>query len=295
MGEDFIRCYIGDISLITLKGVQRESGKFDEWELMDGAKFDHKQSYGYREISKRDELLLEALAKRSVIAETRQPESVKPSILWANALNIADVLTLLSLARARYYLTSAVEKNLGPKYSISWGLMAREIAGNWDIVSISNFGKFISEALTFIKNNPSWLEESGFIPSIYWYEQAQVSYLTAPSVLEMALYWVSIEAIAGTYIDSKGLEIPNKKDRVKRFITDRGYTGNTWDFLEEVIEDWYKTRCALFHEGKQSLHINVLTKRRQQVRDFTSLVLVEMLQPQDETRKKQIATQMQNY
>jgi len=295
MGEDFIRCYIGDISLITLKGVQEKSGKFDEWELMDGTKFDHKQSYGYRSILERDESLLEALAKRCVIAETRQPESVKPSILWTNALNIADVLTLLSLARARYYLTSAVEKNLGPKYSISWGLMAIEIAGNWDIVSISNLGRFISEALTFIENNPSWLEESGFIPSIYWYEQAQRSYLTAPSVLEMALYWVSIEIIAGTYIDSQGLDVTNKKERIKRFITDRGYTGSTWDFLEEVIEDWYKTRNALFHEGRQSLPIDVLTKRRQQVRDFTSLVLVEMLQQQDEARKREIATQVQNY
>lgn len=294
MAEDFIRCYIGDTSLITLKGVQRESGKFDEWELMDGMKFDHKQSYGYRSILKRDESLLEALAKRSVIAETRQPENVKPSILWKNALNIADVLTLLSLARAKYHSTLAVEKNLGPKYSIGWGL-AKEVAGQSDIVSISNFGKFISEALTFIENNPSWLEESGFIPSIYWYEQAQVSYLTAPSILEMALYWVSIEVIARTYIDSKGLKITNKKDQVKCFITDRGYIGSTWNFLEEVINDWYQTRCALFHEGKQSLHINVLTRRRQQVRDFTSLVLVEMLQQQDEARKKQIATQMQNY
>ena len=295
MGEDFIRCYIGDMSLITLKVVQRESGKFDEWELMDGTKFDHKQSYGYKSILKRDESLLEALAKRSVIAETRQPASVKPSILWNNALNIADVIALLSLARARYYSTLAVEKNQGPRYSISWGLMAREIAGNWDIVSISNLGVFISEALTFIENNPSWLDESGFAPSIYWYKQAQMSYLTAPSVLEMALYWVSIEIIAGTYIDSQGLDVTNKKERVKRFIADRGYTGSTWDFLEEVIDDWYQTRCILFHEGKESLHINVLTKRRQQVRDFTSLVFVEMLQQQDEARKKQIAARMQNY
>jgi hypothetical protein len=294
MDEDFVRCYIGNISLITLRAIQKESGKFDEWELMDGTKFDLKKSYGYRSILERDESLLEALAKRSVIAETRQPASIKPSILWNNALNIADVLTLLGLARARYQPTLAVEKHLEPKYSISWGL-AKEVVGLSDIVSIDNYGKFISEALTFIEKNPAWLKDSGFIPSMYWYEQAKVSSHTAPSILEMALYWVSLEILAGVHIKSNGLNITNKKARVKRFIFDKGYVGSTWDFLEEVIDDWYLTRNTLFHEGKEPLPIDVLTKRRQQVCDFMSLVLVEMLQQQDKSRTEQIAKQMQGY
>ena len=295
MSEDFVRCYIGNISLFTLRNVQQESGKLKEWELMQGSEFNYKQSYGYKMIFEQDELLLEALAKRSVIAESRQPEIIKPSFLWNNALNIADVLTLLSLAHARYYSTLAVEKNSGQHYSIGWGLMAREVSGNWEVLSISNLGQFVSQALTFIEQNPDWLEDTGFVPSIFWYTQAQVSYLTAPSVLEMALYWVSMETLAGTYIDGRGLGITNKKERVKRFITDRGYTGSDWDFLDEVIDHWYETRNALFHEGKQLLSANVLTTRRQQVRDFLSLVLVEMLQEQDETRKREIATRMQSY
>lgn len=295
MSEDFVRCYIGDISFFTLRNVQRESGELEEWELMQGSEFSHKQSYGYKQIFKRDELLLEALAKRSVIAESRQPEIIKPSLLWSNALNIADVLTLLSIARARYYPTQAVERNSGQHYSIGWGLLAREVTGNWDVVPISNLGPFVSRALAFIEQSPSWLEDTGFVPSIYWYTQAQVSYLTAPSVLEMALCWVSIETLAGTYVDSKGLGITNKKERVKRFISDRGYSGSDWNFLGEVIDDWYETRNALFHEGKQTLSADVLTTRRQQVRDFLSLVLVEMLQQQDQASKKEIATRMQSY
>lgn len=295
MSEDFVRCYIGDISLFTLGNVQQESGIFNEWELMHGSEFNHKQSYGYKQVFKRDELLLEALAQRSVVAETKQPQTTKPSLLWNNALNLADVLTLLSVARARYYSTLAVEKNTGPHYSIAWGLMAREMSGNWDVVSISNLGRFVSEALTFIEHNPNWLEETGFLPGIYWYTQAQVSYLTAPSVLEMALYWVCVEILAVTYINGQGLRITNKKDQVKRFIGDRGYNGSDWDFLDEVIDDWYKTRNALFHEGKEVLSVDVLKTRRQQVRDFLSLVLVEMLQKQDEIGKKEIATRMQSY
>ena len=296
MGEDFIRCYIGYISLITLKWVQQDSGRFSEWKLSQGSDFNLKKSYGYREdIRKQDELMLEAIAQRSIIAETRQPESVKPSIFWNNALSIADVLTLLSLARARYYSAFAIERKLGKSYSISWGLIPKDIAGNWDIVLIGNFGKFISEALTFIEKNPNWLEESGFVPSIYWFTQAQISYNTAPSILEMGLYWVSMETVAGTYIEANKLGITNKKERVKRFISDRGYSGGVWNFLDEVIDDWYEVRNNLFHEGKQKQSIALLSRRRQQIRDFTSLVLVEMLQPQGEERRKLIAERMQSY
>jgi len=295
VSEDFVRCYIGDISLFTLRNVQQECGRLDEWELMQGSEFNHKESYGYKEILDRDELLLQAIAKRSVIAETRQPASIKPSFIWNNALIIADILTLLSVARARYYSCLAVEKNLAENYSIAWGVMTREIAGNWDIVPITNLGTFVSEGLGLIEQNPSWLEETGFVPSIYWYTQAQVSYLTGPSVLEMALYWVSVETLAGTYVDRQGLAIPNKKERVKHFIADKGYTGRLWDFLDQVIDDWYQTRNALFHEGQQQLSVDVLTSRHQQVRDFTSLVLVEMLQKQDEARKKELVTRMQGY
>ncbi len=111
MSEDFIRCYIDYISLNTLKLVQRESGRFNEWELSQGSDFNLKESYGYKDgIWKRDELMLDAIAQRSIVAETRQPESVKPSIFWKNALSIADVMTLLSLARARYYSALAIEK-----------------------------------------------------------------------------------------------------------------------------------------------------------------------------------------
>ena len=296
MSEDFVRCYIGYIHFEMLRNIQQESGKFNEWELIRSSDFSLKKSYGYRDgIHKQDELMLDAIAQRSIIAETRQPKSVKTSIFWNNALSIADVLTLLSLARARYYSAFAIERNLGENYSISWGLIPRDIAGNWDIVSISNFGKFISEALTFIEKNPNWLEESGFVPSLYWFTQAQISYNTAPSILEMGLYWVSMETVAGTYIKANKLGIRSKKKIVKRFISDKGYSGGVWSFLDEVIDDWYLVRNDLFHEGKQKLSLALLSRRRQQVRDFTSLVLVEMLQPQGEERRKLIAERMQSY
>jgi len=98
-------------------------------------------------------------------------------------------------------------------------------------VRILSGATYVSEGLGLIEQNPSWLEETGFVPSIYWYTQAQVSYLTGPSVLEMALYWVRVETLAGTYVDRQGLAIPNKKEWVKHFIADKGYTvgsGISW-------------------------------------------------------------------
>lgn len=297
MNQDFCRCYIGDISLHILQEVQREIKELNEWELLVGAEFNYKESYGYRDgIWERDELLLQALAKRSVIAETRNPNNVKPSLIWNNALMIADVITLLSVAHARYYSTLAIERSIGPRYSISWGVMVRqELSGDFDIVSLSNLGRFIFEALKFIEQNRSSLQETGFIPSIYWYAQAQISYHTAPSVLEMALYWVSMEIIAGAYIDGQRLKIVPKKEKVNRFVTDQGYAGSDWNFLDGVIDDWYEIRNSLFHEGKQQFSVDVLKTRRQQIRDFMSLVLVEMLQKQGETRRKEIAARMQRY
>lgn len=295
MSEYFVRYYIGGIHFSMLETVQRESGKFNEWELMQGSEFDYKHSYGYKEDFIQDEPLLEALAKRSVIAETKQPTSVKPSILWVEASNIADILTLLSLARGRYH-SVVIENNLRQSRGINWlGLTIGELEGNWDIILIRNLGGFISEALTYIDNNRSWLEESGFIPSVYWLMQAHKSSFTAPSILEMGLYWVSLEVLSLAYIAKHGLNVTHKKERVKRFITDRGYSGNSWDFLEKAIDDWYVARNDAFHEGTEKLSFELLAKRGKQIRDFTSLVFVEMLQKQEDARKNEIAARMQNY
>lgn len=299
MVEDFVRYYItNDLPLHTFEKVQQDSKKLDEWSLSLGSEFEYKKSYGYREgIGEQDELLLlQALAKRSIIAETRYPQNVKNSIIWKNELIIADVLTLLSVARARYYSILAVEKSLGDHHSIGRGVMIRSSENKCDILPISRLGQFTSEVLTFIEKNPNWLEETGVNPSIYWYTQAQVSYHTGPSVLEMALQWVTLEILAGVHIDGLGLNIPNKKERVKRFLADKGYAGNSWLFLDEVIDDWYQIRNGLFHEGKQAFtKKDVLWKRRKQVRDFVSLVLVETLQKQDETIRNAIASRIQTY
>ncbi len=294
--EEFVRCYIGNIHLKLIQNIQQQSGKFHEWTLISGSEFTLRDSYGYVEgISKQYELILNAIAQNSVIAETKSPREVRQSILWHNALNIADVLTLLSIARVKYYSTHAVEKSFGDKYSISWGLIPEDDPGIRDIIPIDDLGKFISETMDSISRNPQYLQDNGFNPSIYWYNQALISRFIAPSVLEMGLYWICIEILAGVFNETNRLGISNKKEMVYKFVSAKGYTGQYWDYLKEMIDDWYIVRNGCFHEGKQSLTVPVLTKRRQQVRDFISLVLLEMLQKQDAKRVKEIADRIRAY
>jgi hypothetical protein len=300
---DFIRYYIGNISSHTFRVIQRDSGKFDDWKLIESSKFNHETSYGYEQIldfnpfSNQDKARIDSIIQRSsIIAENREPGIREPSLLWNNASDIADVLTLLSLARASYYPRLLVEKNIGHNYTLQWGIVTPEEAGRLDIVPFKNLGQFIAGAMDFIKQNPGWLKASGFIPSFYWYGQSQLARATAaPSILEMALYWISIEIVAGVYVETHGLRTKHKKHRVKRYIKDNGYVGSYWRFLNKVIDDWYSTRCSAFHEGQATIPNDVLKVRRQQVRDFTSLVLVEMLQPQEEKTKEEISTRMQRY
>jgi hypothetical protein len=296
MNRDFVRYYISNIDFSILETVQQESGKFDEWELSQGSDFILSRSYGYRAdlILAHDKLLLQVLAKRSVISETKQPTRVNPSKLWARASNIVDILTLLSLARGRYY-SVVVENNRGQTHGISWGLITEELEGNWDIVPINNLGGFVSEALTYIDNKPRELEASGFTPSVYWLIQAQKSYFTAPSILEMGLYWVSLETLAKAHNDNNGLGTKKKDTRVKRFIDDKCFTGEPWDFLDKAIDDWYIARNQAFHEGMEKLPTDLLAKRGKQIRDFASLVFVEMLQQQEDANRKEIATRINNY
>ena len=52
MSKDFVRCYIGFIHFELLHRIQKESGKFNEWELINSSDFDLKNSYFKHKITK---------------------------------------------------------------------------------------------------------------------------------------------------------------------------------------------------------------------------------------------------
>ncbi len=66
-------------------------------------------------------------------------------------------------------------------------------------------------------------------------------------------------------------------------------------FVWEAIDDWYIARNDAFHEGTEKLPTDLLAKRGKHIRDFASLVFVEMLQQQEDANRKEIATRINNY
>ena len=297
MSEDFIRCFIGDISITELQSVLQECGRFSEWELIPSLNFSHENSYGYKELSDGDEQLIKAYIKRSsVIAETKRPDLSKPSLIWNNGLLIVDVLALLSIAECKDYQALVVLKNLGDTYSYSLGRIPYVIEGKRSIVRIDKIEHFISNSLDFIEQNPDRMRETGFIPSIYWFIQALQTSMKAPTILEVALYWVSLEIIASTYLRNNSISIRGKEQKVRRFIKDRGYTGQEWRFLSRVIGDCYQIRSSALHEGVEpDFPQGVMWNRRKQIRELASLVLTEMLENQGQEQRSKIAKRMQSY
>ncbi|MDD4876192.1 MAG: hypothetical protein PHQ86_03560 [Dehalococcoidales bacterium] len=82
MSEDFIRYYIGDISIYILRSVLQGCDRFSEWELIPNSEFNHENSYGYTIISDKNEQLLQGYIKHSpFIAETKRPDLSKASLI----------------------------------------------------------------------------------------------------------------------------------------------------------------------------------------------------------------------
>ncbi len=297
MSEDFVRCYIRDISIGTLQNVLQRCGRFNEWELIPSQRFVHNESYGYKKTSDNDDQLTEAYIKRSsVIAETKRPDLSKPSLIWNNSLLIADVLSLLSIAHCKDYEAFLVEKNLKDKYSLGFGRISHIREGSRNIVRIDKLEHFISNSLDCIEQNPDWMRQTGFIPSIYWFIQALQTSMKAPTILEVTLYWVSLEIIASTHLRNNAIHARGKEQIVRRFIKDRGYAGQEWRFLSKVIRDCYQIRSSALHEGVDpNFPPGVGWNRRKQIRELVSLVLVEMLENQGQEQRSKIAKKMQSY
>ncbi|MDD4876191.1 MAG: hypothetical protein PHQ86_03555 [Dehalococcoidales bacterium] len=191
----------------------------------------------------------------------------------------------------------AVEKNLENSYLLDFRQILHVIEGNRHIVRLDKFEHFISNSLDFIEQKPDWMRETGFDPSIYWFIQALQTSMKAPTILKVALYWVSLEIIASTHVKNNTINIcGGKKYNVIRFIEDMGYTGEEWEFLSGVIDDCYQIRNFAFHEGTEPIfQEGVIWNRRNQIRVFASLVLTEMLEIQGQEQRSKIAEKIHNY
>lgn len=293
---DFVRCYIENISPYYISFFQNECPVLDGWIFCWGPDFDYESSYGYQPgIWLADSTFIMAAKERSIIAENRSPATAKKSIIWNNALIISDVITLLGISQGHYISIVAIERKIGTKYSINRGLFTGDDQGYLGLVPLNRLNSFINDSIKFMEENTDWLQKSGFKPAIYWYIQAQISYLTSPTILAIGLYWISLEVMAKIYAEENGLRMTKKDKMIFRFLSDKVYTGPEWDFITEIVVNCYKIRNELFHEGTQSFDPPKITQLHKQLRDLMSYIFIDMLQKQDSKQVQKILQNIKNY
>ncbi len=210
--------------------------------------------------------------------------------------HIDDLLTVCSIAETKYIYARTVETVL-PGDNLH--IIQRPVAPLSDLngtIPLANLEAFVSDSFNKLQQK-QWKHTVGFIPAILWYRQAQQSFRASIFPLEMSLYWVVLEVLAGAYVQNQGLaKIKNKKERVKKFISSRGWVGGSWCFIESAMDDWYLVRCASLHEGKLPGWKDTKFERRwRQLAEFVSFALASLLQKQEQNWENQVANRISAY
>lgn len=225
--------------------------------------------------------------------------SLTPSQLWPQTPRAAttlvdDILVLASILSCQPILAVAVEWEKGgrsgyttyasgPEHSIFCRLVYR-----WSEVADS-----FPPALRLLGDD-DWKQSTGFDPAVYWYVQAQRLLWCAPSVTEIAVYWVCLEILGRAFNDSlpQGHKIAGRgahMERVVRMLDSRGYDVGDTNWLKPAIKDWYDFRNKAFHEGSApNLSDEASAQRRFQIGGFVSLVFADMLGLISEQRKTRV-------
>lgn len=304
MGSSFIRYYVSDIPFSLAEQLQHLLTRLPElkdWQWILKQQFDYKKGFGFLPGTNVSEV--ECIIKRcSAIIEHRNPGTVIGSFIWKSrpdspATVVDDILTICSVAKAQYIYARAQEV-LEPSGKLR--IVHRPDAPASDLKEVipeASLGAFIIDGLSRLKQQ-NWKENIGFDPAIHWYAQAQRLFRAGIFPLELSLYWIVLEVLARVYIQHQGLltKIRNKADRVKEFIDSRGFKRGSWSFLDAAIGDWYKVRCAAFHEGELPVWSQQKFEQRwRQLAEFTSFVLADLLQPQSHSQKDQIGMRLSGY
>lgn len=277
-----------------------ESPEFRNWRWIPVGRFDYKNSFGHLPGSNDAEI--ECIKRRcAAIIEHHDPDAViGSSLIWTStpsspATLIDDVLTLCSIAKSQYIPVVAQEILL---FEGNLRIVHRPTAPQsvlQEVIPQDSLGAFVKNGLAMLQQK-DWKEDSGFIPAIQWYTQAQQLFRAGIFSLGFSLYWIVLEILGLAYIQRQSLRIDSKKERVMQFLNSKGFTGDSWSFLSDAVEDWYKVRNYAFHEG----HLpdwprGKLEQRWTQLAEFVSFVLVDLLQPQGENRRDQIGMRLSKY
>lgn len=301
-GTTFVRYYISSprYSLTQrLRAFLVDSSFVSGWVWIPVAQFDYEHSYGY--LPGTNKLEVEYILRHCVaVLEHRDIDStLGTSRLWKDprATIVDDILLLTSIAKCEYIFARAQEI-LHANGELE--LIQRPIAPPSDLNGIlpdDELGSFAVDSLTRI-GQQNWKETTGFVPAVHWYSQAQRLHHAGEFALELSVYWIVLEVLARAHVGGQRLasKLKNKLKRVEAFVSSRGFDRDSWAFLQGVLKDCYSVRCAAFHEGKlPQWSRHEFEKRWRQLAEFTSLVLVDLLQPQSNARKNDVAQRLSSY
>lgn len=294
MAEAFLRYYVRHLPYHQWQSFWGKVPDLQEWKLTQGWKFNYEQSYGYAPGTNVHEV---AYAKRKcdAVIEHHDPVHVAGSShIWKGGQDLPmtvldDILVVLSIASSRYVHALLREYFSGSNGTLRTYATCPE-PDTQSVIQEEELGNFVSEALSKLQT-PGWLTSSGFEPAVHWFYQAQLTLGSGPSVLEMAMDWVTLEVLAR----AKGLK-GYKKTMVSDLLANQGFTGPDWAFLHDALSDWYKVRNAAFHQGQQpSWPAAYLRGRLKQLREFAGFVFADLLVPQEATWKSRIASRLRGY
>ncbi len=304
MNESFIRYYINRepySAIMQLRRLLPRLSEFNGWQWIFALDFNYEESFGFLPGTNASEI--ECIKRKSIaIIENRNPDAVIRSLIWEfrqeiPATVIDDILTLFSIAKCKYIHARAQEvlEGDGKLHIIERPIAQPSILE--EIICQEELENFIISSFSSLKQE-GWKKDTGFIPSIHWYAQAQRLFRAGIFNLECSLYWIVLEVLAGAYVQRIGLakKIQNKKKRVSELIKSRGFDGNSWSFLDDAIEDWYQLRNFAFHQGELPTWTQQKFEQRwRQLAEFTSFMLADILQIQSQTYKNQIGARLSSY
>ena len=294
MVEAFLRYYVLHLPHHQWQSLFEEVPDLKDWKLIQGWKFNYEQSYGYEPGTNIHEV---AYAKRKcdAVIEHHQPQQVSGSSqIWTGELRLPttfldDILVLLSIACSRHVHALSREYFHASGGSIRTYPSSPE-TDSQPVIPDNQLSRFLVEALKRL-HTKGWDRTTGFLPAIHWYYQAHITVGSGPSILELAMYWITLEVLAR----ARGFQ-GHKKAMVSKMLAVQHFAGGDWVFLSKALSDWYKARNTAFHEGEQpSWTTGQLAGRLKQVREFTSLVLADLLVPQSAAWKGKVASRIQGY
>jgi hypothetical protein len=296
--QDFVRYYIRKISRDRCLKFWAQVPELAQWQMIGIGEFDYQHSYGYAE-GTNDRRVSCIREYCDVIVEHHRPREVMGgSCIWTGGQRVYttvldDVLQLLSLATCQHVHTVLREYSHDGTLTLS-SFHTSAPKPTQTVVGEDSLGNFISNSLAKLRTR-DWMGNSGFDPAIYWYRTADAIHEVVPNVLEIAMFWVTMEVLAKAR-DFEGHGPPHKRTMVEDMVAQRGFTGADWDFLGNALIDWYDVRNATFHEGQQPNWDQArLEARWKQIIEFASFVLVDLLVPQPHDQKARVAAQIKAY